>query len=362
MRIQDEPERRCWKVVEWPIVDQAAWISALAPIDLLLAGSPVARWRPETREKNRKGYGRWLHWLARHGWLDDIASPGERVSSERVGAYIADLKTRVAPYTVRARIAELYATIISMAPDQDWAWLKTVLQRLDARASPVRDKRRMLRPTRDLFAWALRRMTELEDYAPSRRVSQEHRDALLIAFLASRPLRRGNLAAMEIGRHLIETGGVFQIVVASEETKNGKVLEFMVPQRLTRHLRHHLLVCRPVLAQAAGTRRLWLSRTGKPMSGSDIHHRVTEVTLRAFGVAIPPHLFRDCVATSIAIDAPEKVGLIGPMLGHHAHRTAEAHYNQAASLETGRAHQDIVKDLRRRLAAQRPDPTRKNNR
>jgi len=136
----------------------------------------------------------------------------------------------------------------------------------------------------------------------------------------------------------------------------------MVPERLIPHLRHHLLVCRPVLAQIAGTRRLWLSRTGKPMSGCAIHHRVTKVTLRVFGVAIPPHLFRDCVATSIAIDAPGKVGLIGPMLGHLAHRTAEAHYNQAASLDTGRAHQDIVKDLRRRLAAPRPDPARKTNR
>jgi hypothetical protein len=358
MRVQGEPERRCWKVEEWPIVDQVAWSDALAPASLLLAGGLAARWRPESREKSRKGYGRWLHWLARRGWLDAAATPGERVTPERVGSYIADLDAMIAPFTVRCRIAELFAVMRVIAPDHDWCWLKTVLRRLDARARPIRDKRPMLRPAGELFAWALRRMRELEERTPSPRVAQHHRDALLIALLSSRPLRRGNLSAMEIGRHLIEIGNVFQIVFASEETKNGKTLEFLVPARLTSHLRQYLQVCRPILARANPTNRLWLSWTGKPMSGCAIHHRVTAITRKAFGVAIAPHLFRDCVATSIAMEAPGKVGLIGPMLGHLSYRTGEAHYNQAASLETGRAHQKIVRDLRRRLIAPRKDVAR----
>jgi len=353
MRVQDEPQRRCWKVEEWPMADQAAWADALAPGGLLLAGGLAARWRPETREKNRKGYGRWLHWLARRGWLDVTATPGERVTPVRVAAYIADLGCMIASFTVRCRIAELYATIVKLAPDEDWSWLKTVLQRLDARARPIRDKRPMLRPARELFAWALRRMRELEERPPSSGVAQQHRDALLIGFLSSRPLRRGNLAAMEVGRHLIETGNTFQIAFAAEETKNGKVLEFQIPARLAPHLRYYLQVCRPILVRKNPTSRLWVSWTGKPMTGCAIHHRVTQVTKRAFGIAIPPHLFRDCVATSIALEAPEKVGLIGPMLGHLSPRTSEKHYNQAQSLETGRSYQAIVTKLRHEMRRRR---------
>jgi hypothetical protein len=50
---------------------------------------------------------------------------------------------------------------------------------------------------------------------------------------------------------------------------------------------------------------LWISSHGLPMNRRTIHDRITIRTLEGLGRAINPHLFRDCAATSIAIDDPD---------------------------------------------------------
>jgi integrase len=64
------------------------------------------------------------------------------------------------------------------------------------------------------------------------------------------------------------------------------------------------------------------------------------------------HLFRDCVATEIAIHDPEHVQMIRPILGHATLATSERHYNLAGSLEAGRRYQGTIAKLRRRARAQ----------
>ena len=51
-----------------------------------------------------------------------------------------------------------------------------------------------------------------------------------------------------------------------------------------------------------------------------------------------PHLFRDAVATGIAISAPADMQMIRSLLGHTTLTTAERHYNLAGSLDAGRRH------------------------
>jgi integrase len=354
MRIQDDPARRCWKIEEWPSIDQAAWETANTSAGLLTKDGLAAHWRAETRHKNRKGYGFWLHWLARNGQLSPVAAPAERVTIETVRKYLADLQSMVSAYTVRNRIAELLAVMLVVASDCDWSWLRSTLQRLDARVQPNRNKQPLLRPSRDFLRWATSTMRVLEtSEKPGVRAALAHRDALMIAFLASRALRRGNLAAIEIGRHLLPIGDGFQIPFQGAETKNGYMLEQTVPEELAEHLRQHLHRFRPLLLKDKITNRLWLSWTGRPMTGMDVYHRVTIVTKRAFGIAISPHIFRDCLATSIATEAPEQIGIVRPMLNHRSSRTYQKHYNQAQSLETGRAYNQLITSMRKRIRRDR---------
>jgi integrase len=66
-----------------------------------------------------------------------------------------------------------------------------------------------------------------------------------------------------------------------------------------------------------------------------------------------PHLFRDCAATTIALNDPEHVLITRDLLGHTTLRTAERYYNLARSVEAARAHQKLIRSLRRRAPVPR---------
>ena len=75
---------------------------------------------------------------------------------------------------------------------------------------------------------------------------------------------------------------------------------------------------------------------GSPMTDNGIYIRIVARTREGLGQPINPHLFRDCVATSIAIDDPAHVGIASRLLGHRTGSTTERHYNQARSVEASR--------------------------
>jgi integrase/recombinase XerD len=87
---------------------------------------------------------------------------------------------------------------------------------------------------------------------------------------------------------------------------------------------------------------LWLSAEGGPLSAVMLGHLVQARTWAAFGRAVNPHLFRDCAATSIAIEDPSHIGIAGLVLGHRGRRTAEQHYNQARSITAARQMQAVL--------------------
>ena len=73
---------------------------------------------------------------------------------------------------------------------------------------------------------------------------------------------------------------------------------------------------------------------------------VRQRTVAAFGKPLSPHLFRNAVATGIAISAPTQMDMVHPLLGHATRVTSERHYNLAGSLETGRRHESTIAALR----------------
>jgi hypothetical protein len=54
-----------------------------------------------------KGYGRGLAWLDSRGLLDAQIAPGDRITPDRVRAYVDHLEAENASWTVIARIIEL---------------------------------------------------------------------------------------------------------------------------------------------------------------------------------------------------------------------------------------------------------------
>jgi hypothetical protein len=72
------------------------------------------------------------------------------------------------------------------------------------------------------------------------------------------------------------------------------------------------------------------------MSAGRINDMVRARVTAKFGKAMSLHDFRRAAATFLAMDAPEKIGLIPGVLQHASPEPGEQHYNLARSMQAGR--------------------------
>lgn len=287
-----------------------------------------------------------------NGLLDAQVLPLDRIIPAHVRDYIDALGTQAASTTVMHHILNLLRLAQAAEPTRDWHWLRSIQNRLNARATSARDKGPRLRSARDLFDLGIHLMDTAADaslrYSLDAPIAQ-YRDGLIISLLAARPIRLKNLAAMVIDQHLIKVDDVYWLRFDASEVKNGTPIEAPLPAVLTPYIGSYLTECRPRLLAFRSSDRIWISARGHAMPAKSLYWRISRRTEAAFGVAISPHLFRDCAATSIAIEDPEHVRITAQILGHTTLTTSQKYYNQAHMLDAGRAVQASIVDLRRRL-------------
>ncbi len=273
---------------------------------------------------------------------------------EAVRSYLDVLQQQdLSSYTVIARLAELNDVIKLMAPEGDWGWLRNAINRLRRQARPRTDKAAKVHSSVRLVEAGFQMMAEAPHGTSPILRATRFRDGLMVALLALRPLRLRNLAMIEIDRHLVQQNDAWWLLFQAEETKTGQPIEMPVPDVLEVPLWRYLEVHRPDLLQGGTSRRLWINRYGDAMSDQALYRRITKVTKRRFGVAINPHLFRHCAATTIAIEDPSHVWIAKSLLGHSSLATTEAHYNQARALEAGRVYHAHIRELRRSVGPDR---------
>ena len=134
------------------------------------------------------------------------------------------------------------------------------------------------------------------------------------------------------------------------------------PEALTGPLATYLDGYRPILCRLRNrwTRpvgaALWVSTHGSPMGQTAVYEAIVGRTTMAFGQSVNPHLFRDCAATSIAIDDPAHVRIASQILGHRSAATTERYYNQAQAIEAARRYQDFLVTLRTGTMANDSEP------
>jgi integrase len=333
-------ERRCRPINQWPQPDRQRWQAALQTGDLLEQGGCRAEHSRYSNRGMEKGYGRWLAWLDSRGLLDDRVAPADRITPDRVKAYGEDLERENASGTVIARLIELKVTAAVMDARRDWSWIYRAASAIRARHKPARPKRHRLVPIEELFGLGLDLMAGAETEATPLRGFKTYRDGLMIALLASRPLRLRNLTGLILGRTLIRRGEVWWIQIPAAETKTKTPIELPWPEMLAPQLEIYLVHHRSAIVALRGTGTasdaLWLSMYGPPMNDNAIYIRIVARTREALGQAINPHLFRDAAATSIAIDDPAHIGIASRLLGHRSGSTTERYYNQARSVEASR--------------------------
>jgi integrase len=324
----------------WPAQDRQMWEAFVLPAPTVLDEAGPGAWlRPRTQRKKQQSYSAWLnHITLRHPALL-ITAPVMRVTPETVATWVQAMRLLLSPYTRLLRLVDLMTIVKGLDPSRDWRWLQAAVRRLDHEATPAKSKAGRVRPAAELFVLGETLMREADNPHPGRGVDRRarYRDGLMIAFLALRVLRLRNLMGLELGRTLIQVSpDRHRIVYGPDETKTGATIEVKWPEELEPALARYLAEHRPRLLRGRTSSMLWIGVFGDAMAEQTIRQAITLHTQARLGVAINPHLFRDCAVTTMAVEDPAHIGLASSLLGHASTATTDRHYRQANSIVASR--------------------------
>ena len=211
-----------------------------------------------------------------------------------------------------------------LAPGRDLAWLGEIESDLRYEARP-RPKHHRIVPSHRLLKLGLELISrgETSGHLTELRRARLVRDGLMIALLSLCPIRLGNFASLRIGQQIWRINGVWWIMLEANETKSGRPDERPVPEVLTLHIDRWLERWRPLFRDPEDA--FWPSTKGGALAYTYIGQIITETTLRELGVAVNPHLFRDCAVFTVATVAGDRMGIASGLLQH----TQLTHYREA---------------------------------
>jgi hypothetical protein len=203
------------------------------------------------------------------------------VTREKVDGYIAELKVRVSSVTVYGSISKLRLASELICPARDFTWLSEIEKDLRFEMRP-RSKFDRLVLAHVLVGAGMTLITEAEMATTLTELARalQVRNGVMLALLALCPIRPKDFIALDIGSTFVQIRGQWWIVLTASQTTTY----------------------RPVLAHGTSSSALWLSsKNGQPMQGSGFRHMIKSTTLSTVGVALSPHMFRTCAASTAAM-------------------------------------------------------------
>ena len=332
---------------QWPAADRLLWERAMGSDDPFADAAGV-RLAKASQQKYLFAWRRFLGFLAIHEPIGLEIAPAERLTIERVRLFVSKLAETNIPISVASLVDALYQAARVMMPECDWSWLKAVKARLYV-AAPAHPARGPVITSVQLLDLGQQLMDESKpapDVPISKNNAIRYRDGLMIALLAFIPIRRKNLAALEIGRHLVREGDSWFVIFPGEETKTGTPIEFRVPELLESYLSVYLEIVRPRMLPRAHCAALWLNYAGGALAYAAIGDIITEHSTGRLGFRITLHDVRDAAATTWALSAPDQIGVARDLLAHSDLRTTIRHYNRAKGIEASRAYSLVIAGMR----------------
>jgi integrase/recombinase XerD len=323
-------------VDEWPEADREAFRAAYEPGDVFdeTAGAG-AHLSEGSRQMIRSTYQRWLAFL-KANYPDDFSiPPAERITLERVRPFIDHLSTELRPSSIAIVGALLCAAARLIAPTTDWAWLRSIKSRLASQARSEDRFDRLVPPwqTLDFGIELMDTALTLPTRSDNKEREAQYRDGLLLVLLSLWPIRRRSLATLTVSRHLEFDDAGMTILLHPSDTKAKRAESFWVPEQLLSYFMRYLREIRPMLRSPDDG--FWASLTGGTLTGDGLYNIARARTHAKFGKAMSLHDFRRAAATFLAMDAPEKIGLIPGVLQHASPEVSERHYNLARSIQAG---------------------------
>ena len=338
-------------VDEWPEADREAFRAAYEPGDLFdETAGPGAHLAEGTRGMIRTTYRRWLGFL-KENYPDDLSiPPADRITLERLRAFINHLGKETRASSVAFAAHNLHQAARLIVPTTDWAWLRSLKSRLAARAQP-KDRFDRLVPAWRTLDFGIELMEEALRLPTTGHKQREiqYRDGLLLAILSLWPVRRRSIAALTVSRHLEFDDLGVNILLHASDIKAKRPESFRVPETLLPYLRCYLQEIRPRLLGRGCHDGLWASYRVQPLSDGQIYQIARTRIFKKFGKAMGLHDFRRAASTFVAMDAPEKIGLIPGVLQHASPDVSDQHYNLARSMQAGHRFAAHLSEARIRL-------------
>ena len=331
----------------WPLEDRLLWQQATNESDPF-GDATGARLAERSKHQYLFAWRRFLGFVVSEDGSALMLPPAERLTKERVRAFANHLAETNIPRSVAIQIDALYKAARIMLPDHDLAWLKSMKARLHS-AAPLEQAAGPVITSLQVLQAGILLMDQNgpakdDRLTLSRAVS--YRDGLMIALLAFAPLRRKNLASLEIGRHLFGDGNERYIIIPASETKTRTPIEFAIPALLLPYFDIYLTVVRPRLLKDLSCEALWISPRGSALRYGAIGDIVSRHTFSHLGLRLTPHDTRDAAATTWALADPSKIGTATDLLSHSDGRTMQNHYNRARGVAASRAFAQIIRTKR----------------
>src|SRR4051812_8084621 len=149
------------------------------------------------------------------GFLSLLLAPSDRVTRERIAEFSTMLAVTNTGMSVVTTIRHVRQALLLIQPGTDLEWLLRIARQIEAQ-SYTRPKRPRMVSSLELYQLGHDLMDEAEaQLEPSGRIPNRaaitYRDGLIIALLVAAPMRRTNLAALQIDRHLVRAGAVWTV-------------------------------------------------------------------------------------------------------------------------------------------------------
>lgn len=322
---------------QWPLDDQRLWEQANDNSDPF-SDAAGARLSAASKKQYLFAWRCFLGFLS----VDDPSAldlpAAERLTKDRIRLFADHLAKTHIPRSVAIQIDALYKSARTMIPELDLSWLRSIKARLHS-VAPLQRASGPVITSNQILTVGQQLMDVIDPQAVDRLTLAQalcYRDGLIISLLAFIPLRRKNLASLEIDRHLIGEGNRRFIYIPAAETKTRTPIEFAIPELLLPYLDVYLGIVRPRILNDPRCKALWVNPRGGALRDGAIGQIVSRHTAAVLGIRLTPHDTRDAAATTWALAAPGQIGVSRDLLSHSDLRTTEKHYNRANGVQASR--------------------------
>jgi integrase/recombinase XerD len=326
----------------WPEEDRTRWEAAFkAGTDLFDDRGPAAHLAERTRLQLQYAYGKFLAFLsARHASLL-ARPPAARVNRKIIEDYVKWQPKSCGGITIGIYLYHLRYTLRYICPSNDWSWLLIISKRIAAQAKQKPETHHLV-TSETLYAIGIDLMDRIiTKVNAAKNISiadaLHYRNGLIIGLLALIPLRRRTLAALRIGKHLVQSGDLWALDIPAEDVKTKRPLEYAISAELSARIDLYLNQFRSRIPGAGTHDYLWASNRGRPMRDGIIYATVRQCTRETLGFPVNLHRFRRAAATFWSSRDPANVRGVKDLLGHASFATTEKHYIMAQSRIAGRA-------------------------